>query len=83
MDGFGACEGEVACCSCHVILTAEDFARLPNVPSEEEVDMLDLASSDLTDTSRLGCCVRLARELHGQKGIEVRVPESALDVRLN
>lgn len=45
----GACEGTLTCSTCHVILKKEDFDRLPDKPSDEELDMLDLAY-DLTDT---------------------------------
>ena len=38
----GACEGSLACSTCHVILEAEYFEKLP-VPQIEEEDMLDLA----------------------------------------
>lgn len=59
----GACEGSVACSTCHVILTPDFYDRLPE-PSDEENDMLDMAFG-LTDTSRLGCQVVLTRDLHG------------------
>ena len=52
----GACGGETACSTCHVIMSPEVFAKLPE-PSEAEEDMLDLAAG-LTKTSRLGCQVR-------------------------
>jgi ferredoxin len=59
----GACEGSVACSTCHVILTPEYYDRLPE-PEDDENDMLDMAFG-LTDTSRLGCQVKLTRELDG------------------
>ena len=40
--GVGACEGSVACSTCHVILTPEHYDLLPE-PDDEENDMLDLA----------------------------------------
>lgn len=49
----GACEGAMACSTCHVIVAAEDFARLPSA-SEEEDDLLDLAAH-VTRYSRLAC----------------------------
>ena len=49
IDGFGACEGTLACSTCHVIMQKQDFDKIPNKPSDEEMDMLDLAF-DLTDT---------------------------------
>ena len=71
IDGFGACEGTLACSTCHVVLSQEDFDRLP----DEELDMLDLAFG-LTETSRLGCQVCVSKEL---SGITVRVPEGVND----
>lgn len=59
----GACEGSVACSTCHVILTPEHFDLLPE-PEDDENDMLDMAFG-LSETSRLGCQVRLTRELDG------------------
>ncbi|CAF0847090.1 unnamed protein product [Adineta ricciae] len=53
IDGFGACEGTLACSTCHVILDSENYKTLPE-PVEEENDMLDLAFG-LTPTSRLAC----------------------------
>ena len=53
IDGFGACEGTLACSTCHVILDSENYKTLPE-PVEEENDMLDLAYG-LTPTSRLAC----------------------------
>jgi ferredoxin len=53
IDGFGACEGTLACSTCHVVLNSENYKTLPE-PVEEENDMLDLAYG-LTPTSRLAC----------------------------
>ena len=53
----GTCEGEMACATCHVIVAAEDFPRLPPASAEEE-DMLDLAYG-ATRTSRLACQIVL------------------------
>ena len=51
----GSCEGAMACSTCHVIVAAEDFDRLPPA-SEEEDDLLDFAFH-VTRTSRLACQV--------------------------
>jgi len=53
IDGFGACEGTLACSTCHVILEKENYKTLPE-PVDEENDMLDLAYG-LTPESRLAC----------------------------
>ena len=52
IDLEGACEGSLACSTCHVIVDQEYFDRLAE-PTEDEEDMLDLAFG-LTHTSRTG-----------------------------
>ena len=59
----GACEGSLACSTCHVIVDEDWFDRLPEAAEEEE-DMLDLAFG-LTHTSRLGCQIKMCDELDG------------------
>lgn len=71
LDGFGACEGTLTCSTCHLIFSKPDFDKLPDKPSDEELDMLDLAY-DLTDTSRLGCQITLSKDMNG---LEVKVSE--------
>ncbi|PKS10699.1 hypothetical protein jhhlp_002455 [Lomentospora prolificans] len=62
----GACGGSCACSTCHVIVTDEEFYdRMPE-PDDDENDMLDLAFG-LTETSRLGCQVKMTKELDGLK----------------
>ena len=68
----GACEGAMACSTCHVIVAKEDFERLPPASDEEE-DLLDLAAH-ATRTSRLACQILLTPEL---ERLSVRVPPSA------
>ena len=68
----GTCEGQMACSTCHVIVDADWFARLPSA-SEDEEDMLDLATG-VTRTSRLACQVILTVTLDG---LAVRVPGEA------
>ncbi|MBK8176863.1 MAG: ferredoxin family 2Fe-2S iron-sulfur cluster binding protein [Rhodospirillales bacterium] len=63
IDLEGACEGSLACSTCHVIVDPDWYDRLGE-PSEEEEDMLDLAFG-LTHTSRLGCQIRMTTELDG------------------
>jgi 2Fe-2S ferredoxin len=63
IDIEGACEGSLACSTCHVIVAPEWFAKLAPA-SEEEEDMLDLAFG-LTQTSRLSCQIRMSKELDG------------------
>jgi ferredoxin len=68
----GACEGVMACSTCHVIVDADDFAKLP-AATEEEEDLLDLASH-ATRTSRLACQIILTEDL---ARLSVRIPPSA------
>jgi 2Fe-2S ferredoxin len=63
IDLEGACEGSLACSTCHVIIDAEWYEQL-DPPTEEEEDMLDLAFG-LTHTSRLGCQIRMTEDLDG------------------
>ena len=63
IDLEGACEGSLACSTCHVIVDPEFFSML-DTPAEEEEDMLDLAFG-LTHTSRLGCQIIMSEELDG------------------
>lgn len=59
----GACEGSLACSTCHVVLSEEVYDRLEE-PGDEENDMLDMAFG-LTETSRLGCQVVLSPDIDG------------------
>lgn len=69
----GACEGSLACSTCHVIVEDQDYYdKLPE-PDDDENDMLDLAFG-LTDTSRLGCQLKVDKIMHG---IVFRVPSAS------
>lgn len=72
----GTCEGQMACSTCHVILDAVDFEKLPEASDEEE-DMLDMAAS-VTRTSRLSCQIVLTPELDG---LTVRLPKESRDMQ--
>ncbi|HZS82357.1 MAG TPA: ferredoxin family 2Fe-2S iron-sulfur cluster binding protein [Stellaceae bacterium] len=63
VDIEGACEGSLACSTCHVIVDPEWFELLKTATEDEE-DMLDLAFG-LTQTSRLGCQIIMSEELDG------------------
>lgn len=65
IDLEGACEGSLACSTCHVIVDPEWYEGLPEA-SEDEEDMLDLAFG-LTHTSRLGCQIIMTDALDGLK----------------
>ena len=63
IDIEGACEGSLACSTCHVIVDGPWFSKLAK-PTEDEEDMLDLAF-DLQETSRLGCQLIMTDALDG------------------
>jgi 2Fe-2S ferredoxin len=63
IDIEGACEGSLACSTCHVVVDPEWYELLKEA-SEDEEDMLDLAFG-LTRTSRLGCQIIITEELDG------------------
>ena len=72
----GTCEGQMACSTCHVIVAAEDFERLPPASAEED-DLLDLAAH-VTRTSRLACQIRLEE---GLGSLTVRIPPEARNMQ--
>ena len=65
IDIEGACEGNMACATCHLIVEKDWFPILSK-PVPDEEDMLDLVYG-LTETSRLGCQIKLTNELEGLK----------------
>mgnify|MGYP001000853215 FL=1 len=71
VDIEGACEGSLACSTCHVIIDSEWYDALPAASTDEE-DMLDLAFG-LTKTSRLGCQIIVSDEIDG---LVVSLPKS-------
>jgi len=68
----GACEGEMACSTCHVLVARAWTDRL-KPPSPEEDDLLDLVPG-ATDASRLGCQIVMTDALDG---LEVTLPQQA------
>ena len=78
IDLEGACEGSLACSTCHVIVAADDFEKLQD-PTEEEDDMLDLAFG-LTHTSRLGCQIIITEELDG---LTVTLPAATRNMQVD
>jgi ferredoxin, 2Fe-2S len=77
IDIEGACEGSLACATCHVIVAAEWYKLLKEA-SEDEEDMLDLVFG-LTATSRLGCQITMTEELDG---LTVRLPAKTRNLLL-
>lgn len=77
LDLEGACEGSLACSTCHVIVDPDWYELLADA-SEDEEDMLDLAFG-LTATSRLGCQLIITEELDG---LVVRLPSRTRNLLL-
>jgi 2Fe-2S ferredoxin len=77
IDIEGACEGSLACSTCHVVVDPEWYELLKEA-SEDEEDMLDLAFG-LTATSRLGCQIIITEELDG---LVVHLPASTRNLLL-
>ena len=78
VDLEGACEGSLACSTCHVVVEKEWFEKLAPA-SEDEEDMLDLAFG-LTHTSRLGCQIKMTPELDG---LTVRLPPATRNMMVD
>ena len=77
IDIEGACEGSLACSTCHVVVDSAWFDSLDEIREDEE-DMLDLAFG-LTKTSRLGCQIILTEALDG---LVVSLPEGTNNMML-
>ena len=77
-DLEGACEGSMACSTCHVIVDKKWYRKLEQ-SSEDEEDMLDLAFG-LTRTSRLGCQIEITEELDG---LVVALPKETRNMLLD
>ncbi len=63
----GACGGSMACATCHCYIDPawkERVQAQDNEKSDEEEDMLDMAS-DVRESSRLGCQINLTSALDG------------------
>jgi len=74
----GACEGSLACSTCHVIVDEAFYNKLPTATDDEE-DMLDLAFG-LTHTSRLGCQIMMN---DGLDGLKVTVPSATRNMMVD
>lgn len=74
----GACEGSLACSTCHVIVDPQWYGKL-KAASEDEEDMLDLAFG-LTQTSRLGCQIMMSDALDG---IKVSLPSATRNMMVD
>jgi ferredoxin, 2Fe-2S len=77
LDIEGACDGAMACSTCHVYVDPAWAAKLPKM-GEDESDMLDLAFG-VTDRSRLGCQIVMTEELDG---LTVALPKNTRNALL-
>ncbi len=77
LDIEGACDGAMACSTCHVYVEPAWVAKLPKM-GEDESDMLDLAFG-VTDRSRLGCQIVMTEELDG---LTVALPKNTRNALL-
>ena len=74
----GACGGAMACATCHCYIDPQWQDRVEAQDNEkfiEEEDMLDMAF-DVRETSRLGCQIRLTKDLDG---LTVALPGAKVD----
>ncbi|KAF0105143.1 MAG: ferredoxin [Rhodospirillaceae bacterium] len=78
VDIEGACEGSLACSTCHVVVENIWFEKLAPASDDEE-DMLDLAFG-LTHTSRLGCQIRMTDALDG---LVVKLPAATRNMMVD
>ncbi|GAA5829671.1 hypothetical protein JCM11251_000244 [Rhodosporidiobolus azoricus] len=78
LDIEAACEKSVACSTCHVILEEDVYDKLEE-PDDDENDMLDLAFG-LTDTSRLGCQIKVAKWMDGTT---ITLPSATRNLRVD
>ena len=78
IDIEGACEGSMACSTCHVVVEPEWYDKLSEATEDEE-DMLDLAFG-LTATSRLGCQIIITEDLDG---LTVKLPDETRNMLMD
>lgn len=74
----GACEGSLACSTCHIIVDPKYFEML-EAATEDEEDMLDLAFG-LSHTSRLGCQIIMSDKLDG---LRVSLPSATRNMMVD
>lgn len=78
IDLEGACEGSLACSTCHVVIDPKWFGKLKDASDDEE-DMLDLAFG-LTQTSRLACQIIMTDALDG---LVVTIPAASRNMMVD
>ncbi|XP_066476658.1 adrenodoxin, mitochondrial [Tiliqua scincoides] len=70
IDGFGACEGTLACSTCHLIFEDHIFEKLDAI-TDEEMDMLDLAYG-LTEREFLSCVKKITEKAWQKRRAKAR-----------
>jgi 2Fe-2S ferredoxin len=76
LDMEGACEGGMACATCHVIVADDWYDKLPK-PTEHEEDMLDMTYG-VTKHSRLSCQIIVNPAL---EGLTVSLPQTTRNMQ--
>ncbi|GAA5228453.1 2Fe-2S iron-sulfur cluster-binding protein [Paeniglutamicibacter antarcticus] len=66
----GECGGQAMCATCHVFVRPEFADQLPEISDDEE-EMLDCTTAERTESSRLGCQIKMSSTL---SNIVVDVP---------
>jgi ferredoxin, 2Fe-2S len=63
IDGIiGECGGQAMCATCHVYVRPEYAHALPEI-SDDEDEMLDCATAERMDSSRLACQIEIVADL--------------------
>ena len=65
----GSCEGSIACSTCHILVSNAWYKKLKE-PTKEETELLEIMPN-YTKNSRLGCQIKITKELDG---IEITLP---------
>jgi 2Fe-2S ferredoxin len=74
IDGIVAeCGGGLACATCHCYVDDAWADKAGTPTSQDETDMLEMASAEVKSTSRLSCQIELSDDLDG---LVVHLPES-------
>ncbi|MBE3637610.1 2Fe-2S iron-sulfur cluster-binding protein [Mangrovicoccus algicola] len=69
---LGECGGSMMCATCHCHVDP-DWTAATGARMDGEDDMLDCAASEVTQTSRLSCQIRLTEAMDG---LVIRLPEA-------
>ncbi len=70
LDIEGSCEGSLACSTCHVLVEDKWFDKI--IPANDDEKEILALLPDLKKNSRLGCQVKLTKNLDG---IEIIIPK--------